>query len=246
MGQPGFELGRGPGQAVQLIQGQGAALAVGQEGFHPRLQGDHGHCHVRGMHRDARLAGAENRMHAVVPLQGRTAAAGLALVAGHARVVEVRAARALQQVARGRRLVADLPRSASQQRLGQQRVVLAHTAVGSQVAVAYLGTDTQATLGAVLDHGQGQAADIDQVAGPLDAQLHQVDQIGTTGDKARPWLRGHQADRLLHIARTRIAERHHGLRPPRRRRGWRRQCWDRRRSGTGCRSCAHRSPGRSG
>ena len=67
-----------------------------------------------GMRRDAGLAGAEDRVHAVEALDGRAAAAGLALVAGRRGVIEVGAARALQQVAAGRRHVAQLLRGAGQ------------------------------------------------------------------------------------------------------------------------------------
>ena len=53
--------------------------------------------HVRGMHRDAGIAGAEDRVHAVEPADRRAAGARLALVARRRDVVEIGAARALKR-----------------------------------------------------------------------------------------------------------------------------------------------------
>ena len=61
-------------------------------------------------------------MHPVDTADRRAAGAGIPLVAGRGRVVEVRAAGALQQVAADGRLVAQLARGAGDQRLGEDRV----------------------------------------------------------------------------------------------------------------------------
>jgi hypothetical protein len=69
---------------------------------------------------------ADDGMLAGVAADGRAAAARLALVAGLVGVVEVGAAGALQQVAGGGRLVAQLAGGARQQRARQHRVVAPH------------------------------------------------------------------------------------------------------------------------
>ena len=68
---------------------------------HRRVERGQRHAHIGRMRRDARLAGAEDRVHAVEPPNGRAAAAGLALIAGRRGVVKVVAPGALQQVAAG-------------------------------------------------------------------------------------------------------------------------------------------------
>ena len=85
------------------------------------------------------------------PAERRAARAGLALVAGHVAVVEIEAARALQQVAAGRRLVAELAGGAREQRLRQHRIALPHPRVGGEVAVAHLRADAQAAVRRLLD-----------------------------------------------------------------------------------------------
>ena len=85
------------------------------------------------------------------PPMRRAAAAGLALVAGLVGVVEVRAARALQQVAGGRRLVAQLARGAGEQRARQHAVVAPHALVGGEIGVAHQRADAQPALRRRLD-----------------------------------------------------------------------------------------------
>src|SRR5882757_6973728 len=68
----------------------------------------HGNGHIRWMGRDARLAPAQDCMDAVEACERRTAGPGYTLVAGFCDVVEVVAARPLQQIAGRRRLVAQL------------------------------------------------------------------------------------------------------------------------------------------
>ena len=81
----------------------------------------------------------------------RAAAAGLAFVAGLVGVVEIGAARALQQVAGGRRLVAQLAGGAGQQRARQHAVVAPHARVGGEIGVAHQRADAQAAVRRRLD-----------------------------------------------------------------------------------------------
>ena len=68
----------------------------------------------------------EDGVHAVDAFQRAAAGAGLALVAGHGRVVEVGAAGALQHIAAHGGHVAQLGRSPGIQGLHQQRLSLQH------------------------------------------------------------------------------------------------------------------------
>ena len=85
-------------------------------------------------------------LHAVDAVDGRAAAAGLALVAGRRRVVEVEAARPLQQVAAGRRHVAQLLRGAGQDRARQQRIALLDQRMIGEVGVRHERADAQAAV----------------------------------------------------------------------------------------------------
>jgi hypothetical protein len=113
------------------------------------------------------------------------AAARPALVAGLRGVVEVGAARTLQQVAGGGGAVAQLAGGAGQQRAGQHGVVALHGGIRGQVAVAHQRADAQAAIARCLDAVQAQRIDVDEMGGRLDLQLHQVQQIGAPGDEAR-------------------------------------------------------------
>ena len=79
--------------------------AVGLDRLHFSLEHEHRDCHVARMARDASVADTHHGMRTAKPTDSRAAAAGLALVTRLVGVIEVRTARALKQVARGRRLV---------------------------------------------------------------------------------------------------------------------------------------------
>ena len=72
-----------------------------------------------------------------------TPATGLALVAGGGGVVEIIAARPLEQIAARRRLVAQLARRARQQGAAQHFVICDDARVGGKVAVRHQRTDPQ-------------------------------------------------------------------------------------------------------
>src|SRR5438270_10079652 len=83
--------------------------------------------HVRGMHSNALLAGAEDCMTAMDSLARAASSAGRSLVAlGKCRVHEVRAARTLQEIAAVGGQVAELRRSAGEDGLREQWVVFSH------------------------------------------------------------------------------------------------------------------------
>src|SRR5260221_5380909 len=84
-----------------------------------RLQRRHRHAHIRGIRRDAMIARAQNSERTIMTSNSRASAAGLALVARHRGIAEVDTTCALQQVPTNRSHVADLSRSALQDRLRQ-------------------------------------------------------------------------------------------------------------------------------
>ena len=103
------------GQAVEILQRDGALCFLWPLNVHLGTQRTHRDCHIAGMRCNTGIAGAENGMDAVEPFAGVTARARIAFVAGHIGVVEVVAPRALAQVTASRRLVAQLSRSTGQQ-----------------------------------------------------------------------------------------------------------------------------------
>ena len=109
----GVALRRVAGEPVKVRE-RDDALAARTRHMDLRLQHGQRHAHVRRMHRDAGVARAEDRVHAVEAVDGRAAAARLAFVAGRRGVVEVGTARALQEIAADRRHVAQLLRGAGQ------------------------------------------------------------------------------------------------------------------------------------
>nr|GEU28231.1 hypothetical protein [Tanacetum cinerariifolium] len=186
---PGFEhrvaVRHIAGQAVEVGNRNDPGCAAGAHGFHRGVQHAHGHGHVARMGGDARAARTDHRVLAIDATNGRASGARRALVARLVRVVEIRAARALQQVAGRGGLVAQLARCTGQQCARQHAVIAAHARVGRQVGIAHQGADAQATVCRGLDAVEGQAVDIDQVGWRLDLELHQVQQVGAAGDEAR-------------------------------------------------------------
>jgi hypothetical protein len=138
----------------------------------------------------------------------RTARARSALVARLGDVLEVRAARALQQVAADGRDVAQLPRGAGQQGGREQRIALPHRAIGGEVAVADGGADPQPAAGEVVDVRVWQPRDVDEALGRLDAELHEVDQVRAPAEVHRAGL-GHGRHCTRRVGRALVCERPH-------------------------------------
>ncbi len=194
------------GQAVKVHQVD-APLAMRPFDVHPRVQRRQRDAHVRGMHGDARLAGTEDGVDAVAPVACAAAGPRLALVARGGGVIEVVAAGALQQITAGAGHVAQLGRCPGKNGLAQQRVALLDLRVPGQVGVAHQRTDAQATLGGLFDLTQRQAVDVDQLARMQHVFLHQVEQVGATGDIAA--VRPVQGDGLVDTFGALVAERRH-------------------------------------
>src|ERR1043165_10234842 len=93
------------------------------------------------------LARAQDCERAVVTGNRRTSRARLALVARHGGIAKVDTPCALQQVSTNRCHVADLRRSALQDRLRQYRIVLLHLEMTRQTGIANGRSNLQAAIG---------------------------------------------------------------------------------------------------
>ena len=117
------------------------------------------------------------------PADGGAAAAGLAFVARLVGVVEIGAARALEQIAGGSRLVAQLAGRAGEQRARQQAIVAPHAHIGGEIGVAHQRADAQAAVGRRFDLVERQSVDVDQMRRRFDLELHQIEKIGAAGNE---------------------------------------------------------------
>ena len=108
----------------------------------------------------------------------RTAArTRLALVAGLVDIGEIIAPRALAQIARRGRLIAQLLRRSGEDGLGKHRIVGANPRMVGRRSIGCLSADAQTvTLVSNLIHRE--RVYIDQRIGRFDLQLHKIEQIG--------------------------------------------------------------------
>lgn len=104
-----LDMGRVARQPIEFVDRQRALAAVGGDRFDASVERRHRDGHVGGMNGGAIRAGAEDAEAALEAAECRASGAGLALVAGHGRVVEIRAARALEQIAGGGGLLRNWP-----------------------------------------------------------------------------------------------------------------------------------------
>ena len=162
-------------------------------------------------------------------------------------VLEVRAAGALQQVAAGGGQVAELPRGAGEQRLGEHREALAHPRIGGEVAVGHGGADPQAAVReSARPRSRCSSPTSTSSVGRGDAELHQVDEVRAAAEERAVRL-GRRAAATASAASAgalvaRTASSPHALARPTAATAGR--CWRRPRSGRGCRSSARGSPRR--
>lgn len=170
------------------------------------VQCGEGDAHVGRVDGDTVVGGAEDGVLVVLAGDGGAAAAGDALVAGPADVGEVAAAGALEEVPADRGHVAQLPGGSGQYGLGECGVVAADVGVGGEVAVGDGGADAQAAFGGGLDAVQGEFADVDEAGGPLDAGLHQVDEVGATAEEPCVGVGGEQGEGVLDVVGAAVVE----------------------------------------
>jgi hypothetical protein len=170
------------------------------------LQHGQRHAHVGGMRRDAGVARAKYCVHAVMPVGSGAAGAHLAFIAGRCRVVEVMAARALQEVATGRRHVAQLLRGAGHDRACKDQIAVLDQWVIGEIGVAHQGADAQTAVRSAFDLVQRQPVNVDHLCGAFDIHLHQVDKIGAAGDEFCRRIARELTHRVRNIAGARIFE----------------------------------------
>jgi len=87
-----FNVGRIARQKMKLRYRDRPRAAIGPHRFHRRVEQAHRHRHVAGVSCDTSVARAHDGMLAAVAADRTASAAGLAFVAGHIGVVEIRAA----------------------------------------------------------------------------------------------------------------------------------------------------------
>ena len=165
------------------------------------------------MRRDTGLAGAEDCVHPIETLDRRTTATGFALVARRRGVIEIIAARPLQQVAAGRGHVAQLLRGARQDRAGQQRIALLNQRVTGEIAVRHQRADPQAAPRRFLDGLERQPRDVDQPRRTFDVLLHQIDQVGAASDEFCCRIGRDLPHRVGDVVGPRVLKIDHGLPP---------------------------------
>ena len=147
-----------------------------------RVERDQRYAEIRRVCRDAALAPPQDGVKPVLAAAGVTARTGIALIAGTCDVVEVGAARPLQEIAADRGGVAKLRRRSGQQRLGDRRKASGESPVVSEVGIADQRSDPHAAVGKVLDLVEvGKMADVDKPARAGNAALHQVQEVGAGG-----------------------------------------------------------------
>src|SRR5450631_4065507 len=106
---------------------------------------------IRWVCRDAPLAPPHYGVSPVRATAGVTARTGIALIAGTCDIVEVGAARPLQQITADRGSVAQLCGRSGQKRLSDRRKASGKSPIVSEVRVADKCTDPHAAVGKVLD-----------------------------------------------------------------------------------------------
>ncbi len=164
------------------------------------------HAHVGGVRGDARLARAEDCVHAVEPVDGGAAAAGLTFIAGRGDVVEIVAARALQEIAARRSHVAQLLRGAGEDSAREQRIALRHQEVIGEVGIGHERADAQAAVARLFDRLERQARDVDEPRRTLDLLLHEIDQVGAAGDEFRLRIGGDPAHGVGDVGGARVGK----------------------------------------
>src|SRR5438477_8894261 len=101
-------------------------------------------------------------MHAIEPVDGRTAASRLALIARRRCVIKIETACALQKISTGCRHVAQLRRRSSEDRAAQQWIALLNLWVIRQIAVWNESADAKSTIARFIDAAERQSSDVDQ------------------------------------------------------------------------------------
>src|SRR6185437_12464551 len=125
------------------ISNRNRAFALGAAHPYSRVKCDQRHAHVGWMSGNAFVAGAENCVVTIESFQSAAPASGRTLVAlRRARIHEIPASGALQQVSAIGREISKLRRSAGKNCARQQRVMLPHQWMVCSVTISGEGAET--------------------------------------------------------------------------------------------------------
>src|ERR1700741_1920522 len=116
-----------------------------------RVERNQRNAEIGRMRRDAVLAPAQYGMKPVVAAVGIAAGAGIAFVAGACRIVKVRAARSLQEIAADGCGVGSPGGGTRQKRLGDRRKTPRQIGIMGEIGIANERPDAQGPVGQLLD-----------------------------------------------------------------------------------------------
>src|ERR1051326_7131099 len=131
--------------------------------------------HVRWMRGKTSLTRTEDSVHAMKSRCRRASHPGRPLVAGFFGVAEVGASRSLHQIPADGRYVTQLRRRAGQQRLRQKWILFEHNWMTRNRAVSGHRPDVERPSRGLVDIGQWEPINVDDLFRDLDFQLHQID-----------------------------------------------------------------------
>ncbi|MNL03317.1 hypothetical protein D3C87_1238500 [compost metagenome] len=160
-----------------------AATAVAIDRFDGCVERPHRNSHVAGMSGDTGFAASDDCMLSRKTAKGRTSASRLPLVARLVGVIEIRTARALEEIARGGGLVSQLTRRPGDQGAGKQTIVATDSLVACQIGIADQSPYAQTAIRGGFDLVETNSVDVDEMRRVLDLQLHQVQDICPAGDE---------------------------------------------------------------
>jgi hypothetical protein len=178
-----FKMRRRSRQPVQVSEKE-APIARAASNVENCVQRDKRHRHVGRVRSNAVLAGAEDRMPAVLAISCGASGSWFSLIAGAAGIAEVSAAGSLHQVPTNRGHVTKLHGGAREKRLRDHRICGRNRTIGRHVGHACERADLK-PMRHYLDAPMGKAVDIDERSWLLDLFAHEIDQRGPAGEKSR-------------------------------------------------------------
>jgi hypothetical protein len=145
-------------------------------------------------------------MKPILAIAGVTARTWLAFVAGACDVVKVRTACSLQEIATDRSGVAKLRGCSRQKRLGDSRKASGEGAIMGKVRVADQCSNPHAAVGKVFNPVEiRKVADVYKSARADNVALHQIHQVGASGQINGAWFRS-GSDSFLNRCWSHIVE----------------------------------------
>src|SRR4051794_35305500 len=181
--------------------------------LHYSIESHQRHAHIAGVSGNAGIACPEYGVDTVIALDGRAAAALHTLVAFLvAGIIEVVAARPLQQGSAHRRHIAQLLRGTGENGLSENGITGAN-----QLMIGSLGVPGQRSYAdaafVLFDLRQRKPVDVDQMRRAFYTHFHQVEKIGSTAQKASIGMPGEGLYRVIDCSGPSIGKRLHAILP---------------------------------